>query len=193
MLSLSLYAVSGLAADAGTGWYGGGGVGVSTVKDDATGNGYAINRDTSDTGYRIFGGYRFTPHLGVEGSYLDLGKEKFDWRYNPSESGAGTIAARAFSLAVVGRLPVGSGFSLLGKLGIANLRAKYRESWSQQGYSETISLNRSKTVATYGVGAEYAIDERLSVRAEYEAFGKAKTEGIGIKTGLLSVGLEYRF
>ncbi|KYC28945.1 exported protein of unknown function [Sterolibacterium denitrificans] len=193
VLSLSLYAVSSLAADAGTGWYGGGGVGVSRVKDDAAGNGYVINRDARDTGYKIFGGYRFTPHVGLEGSYLDLGKENFNWRYNANESGVGTIAARAFSLAAVGRLPVGSGFSLLGKLGVANLQAKYRENWSQLGYSGTISQNHSKTVATYGVGAEYAIDQNLSMRAEYEAFDKAKANGVGIKTNLLSVGLEYRF
>lgn len=30
--------------------------------------------DLKDTGYKVFGGFMFTPNFGVEGAYLDLGK-----------------------------------------------------------------------------------------------------------------------
>lgn len=199
LLTLALCTAPAFAADttsggvAGAGWYAGAGLGYSTVKDNATGNGYTLNRDTHDTGYKLFGGYRFNSTFGIEGSYIDFGKEKFNWTYSPVESGSGTLSATAFALAATGRLPLGDSFALLGKLGLASTQIKHRESWSQPGYSENISNNHSSTVPVVGLGAEYAFGKNIALRAEYEFYGKSKMEGVKMKTDLLSVSLGYHF
>lgn len=196
MVSFLFYASPGIAAD-GEGWYLGAGLGRSTVKENHPGNGYTIDRDTHDTGYKLFGGYRFNSYFGIEGGYTDFGKEKFDWVYSAVESGSGEVSANAFTLAATGRLPVGNNFALLGKLGVANMRVKYREDWSQPDYEEHIRISRTTTVPLIGVGAEYALGKNLSLRAEYEAYGKVKMtfdgEKIKTKTDLISVSLGYQF
>lgn len=196
LVALTLCAASAMAADSaigGPGWYAGAGVGFSTIKDNATGNGYTLNRDTHDTGYKLFGGYRFNGNFGIEGSYVDFGKEKFNWTYSPVESGSGTVAAKAFAVAATGRLPLGNAIALLGKLGVASTQIKYRESWSQPGYSENISRNRTSTVPVFGLGAEYALSNNLGLRAEYELYGKVKMGDSKVRTDLLSVSLGYSF
>jgi OOP family OmpA-OmpF porin len=175
------------------GWYAGAGLGASHIKDDATGNGYTINRDSSSTGFKLYGGYRIKPEFAIEAAYSNLGKETFNWRYSANESGAGDIKLQAVSLSAVGTLPLKKGFDLFGKIGIAQVKGKYHESWSQPGYAENIDINKSKAVANYGVGVVYNIDQHLGVRAEYEGFGKVKAAGLGTKSQLLSVGLTYQF
>ena len=198
-VSLLFCASPGMAADAagGAGWYLGAGLGQSTVKENHPGNGYTIDRDTHDTGYKLFGGYRFNRYFGIEGGYTDFGKEKFDWVYSAVESGAGKVSANAFSVSATGRLPVGYDFALLGKLGIARTQIKYREDWSQPGYEEHIRINRTTTVPLIGIGAEYALGKNLSLRAEYEAYGKVKMtrneDKLKAKTDLISVSLGYQF
>lgn len=198
VISISLCAPFAMASeDDGSGWYLGAGLGRGTVKDDHSGNGYTIERDTHDTGYKLFAGYRFNTYFGIEGSYTDFGKEEFDWRYSADESGAGKVSANAFAVSATGRLPLGNDLALLGKLGIARTQIKYREDWSQPGYEEHIRLNRSTTVPLFGVGAEYAFGKKFSLRAEYEMYGKGKLtradEKFKVKTDLLSVNLGYRF
>src|SRR3989304_5933084 len=70
-----------------TGWYGGISVGQSKAKiDDARitsgllGRGFArtsISDDDRDTGYKLFGGYKFNKNFALEGGYFDLGKFGF--------------------------------------------------------------------------------------------------------------------
>ncbi|WP_301102631.1 porin family protein [Propionivibrio sp.] len=199
LLTLALCTAPAFATDTafggvgGAGWYAGAGLGYSTVKEDAMGNGYTINRDTHDTGYKLFGGYRFNSNFGIEGSYVDFGKEKFNWTYSPVESGSGTVSASTFALAATGRLPLGNSFALLGKLGAANTQVKYRESWSQPGYSENISNNYSSTAPVVGLGAGYAFGKNIGLRAEYESYGKSKMGDAKVKTDLLSISLGYHF
>jgi OOP family OmpA-OmpF porin len=80
--------------NADLGFYAGASVGQSKV--DCGG---LSNCDDKDTAYRIFGGYKFHPNIGVEGGYAPLG--------NAEGSG-----------------PLGNSFSILGKLGFYNAEVK---------------------------------------------------------------------
>lgn len=131
--------------------------------------------------------------MAVAAAYTDLGKETFNWRYGNNESGAGSIKLQSLSVAAVGSMPIAEGVRAFGKLGVAQMRGKYHEYWSQPGYAETIDIKKNKTVANYGLGLAYQINAKLEVRAEIEGYSKFKVEDLGVKSRLLSVGIGYQF
>lgn len=182
----------GMSAQA-EGWYAGASVGGAHVKDDAPDDGLSINRDSSSTGYKLFAGYQINSQLAVETAYTDLGKETFSWRYGNNEGGAGSIKLQSLSVALVGSVQITEGVRAFGKLGAAQIQGKYHESWSQPGHAEIIDIKKNKTVANYGLGLAYQIDDKLEVRAELEGYSKIKVEDLGIKSRLLSVGIGYQF
>ncbi|TXC66316.1 porin family protein [Piscinibacter aquaticus] len=70
-----------------------------------------LSTDKSATGGKIYGGYSFTPNFGLEAGYATFGKYK---------SAAGSVKADGFFADAVGTLPLGNGFSALGRVGVFN-------------------------------------------------------------------------
>ncbi len=137
-------------------WYVGVGAGVAYyhLRDqDFNVPSLATNQGTDETGFgwKVFGGYRFTPNFGLEGAYVDLGKS----------SGTGNFSAHSWNLSAVGRIPFASGFSLQGKLGASFNRA--------QGFNDT----HYRTGVLVGAGVGYDFPNGFGVLAEYEYFGRA--------------------
>ena len=138
--------------------------------------------DTSKTSYKLWGGYQFTPSWGAEAGYSHLGK---DFSMNvPGGVASGKLTN--WYGAAVGTMPLGSGFSLLGKVGITRNEADFG------GAGES-----RRTQPLLGVGAEYAISPMLSARLEYEDYGKFTTNGFAgngeIKANSVNLGLKARF
>ena len=106
---------------------------------------------------KIYGGYQITPNWGVEAQYGDLGNRTLTF----AGANVGSFRVSQMSIAGTGTLPLDSGFSLLGKVGISSNRA-----------SGSIVTGNSKTSALLGIGAAYSITPALSARVEYEDFGK---------------------
>src|SRR4249920_1958725 len=83
------------------GGFGGGGLSQSTT------------RETTDFSWKVFGGYRFNPYIGVEGSYVNLGS--LDYQYSFTQNGVQTGNAQmsykveSWNLAVVPRYPFANG------------------------------------------------------------------------------------
>ena len=89
--ALGCLALAGLASPAAlaqdSGWYAGGGIGraVTTIDDERIRAGLAsqgltttgMTQDDSDTAYRLFGGYQFNRHFGLEAGWFDLGRFGF--------------------------------------------------------------------------------------------------------------------
>lgn len=188
-LLLALFASAAQAGD----WYAGMALGTAHLKDDASSNGMVIHRDSTSAGYKLFAGYRVNQYLAAEASYSNLGKETFHWQRGSQESGAGDIKAQSFSAALVGNVALTRELGLFARLGVAQVQGKYQESWSQPGYTETISRKKSKAVANYGAGVIYAFDRDVALRAEYEGHSKLKDNDVGVRSQLLSLGLIYRF
>src|SRR3990167_9513078 len=115
-LGLAALAViaSPFAAADDTGWYGGINVGQSKAKiDDARitsnllGTGFAtasINNDNRDTGFKLYGGYKFNRNFALEGGYFDLGKFGFTAPTVPAGTLPGSIKLRGINLDAVGIL-----------------------------------------------------------------------------------------
>lgn len=192
----TLWAASGAAiaqTATGPGWYLGGSIGAATLKPkiDNSNTNLTGAQDTRDTGFKFLGGYQFDANWAVEGQYQDLGR----WTY--SEPGLSASArVSGLSLAGVGMLPLGNGFTLLGKLGVARQTFDIAAVDTTSNASATRKLN--KTTPLIGIGTEYTLTPALALRAEYEYFGvptlaQSGNEKLKAHTALLSVGLRYRF
>ena len=147
----------------------------------------------------LAGGYRYNRHVAAEASYSFIG----DSILNSTGSVALTETLKASVLheAAVGTYTINSKFDVFGKLGLANTEYKY-------SYSTITSVPASgsgtstKTNLMFGLGGSYKINNRYSVRVQYENFGSTtlsrtfsngtvSESNIGIS--LFSVGGTYNF
>ncbi|MES2911163.1 MAG: outer membrane beta-barrel protein [Pseudomonadota bacterium] len=178
-------------------WYVGAGVGSSKITGVDGSQGIAPNSVTganSNKGSaKVFLGYQATPNWGVEGQYTDLGSRDFQIR-NGANAVIGTGAYRSsqFSIAGTGTLPMSSGFSLFGKLGVTSNSGNVNV--VAPGVNASASGSQSSLMV--GIGAAYNITPALAVRLEYEDFGKMISgSGFGgtVRGNNVSLGLKYAF
>ena len=116
---------SPFAAADDSGWYIGANVGQSRAKIDderitssLLGRGFSgisIADDDRDTGYKLFGGYKFNKNVAVEGGYFDLGKFGYAATMDPSGTLNGNIKLKGLNLDLVGMLPITERFSVFGR------------------------------------------------------------------------------
>lgn len=132
--------------------------------------------DDRDSGWKLFGGYRFNRYFALEGSYID-------WGEVTASVGAVNVAAdqRSFGLAALGSLQLGPRFSVFGKLGLLSTEQETRRINPNPS-----TFQRDETELHYGVGATYSLTPNWMVRGEWENTEKLKVQ-------MLSIGVEYRF
>ena len=190
------------------GWYIGGSLGQSKVKFDTGGlasdlaaggiNTTGFTTDESDTGWKIFGGYKINRNFAVEAAYLDLGKftakttatTVFFTPITPTPLTLTVKVKEIWNIAAVGILPVGNQFSLFGKLGGYRAKAELVAS-----AVSTASNSDTNTDLSFGLGVSYDFARDFGVRAEWERFrkvGDRDTTGQG-DVDFLSLGVVYRF
>jgi len=173
----AIVAAMALAAGTGTalaapddnprGFYAGGGVGnFNTEIDRFRDVDNAIGRlDDSDTGWKIFAGYRFNQFLSLEGAYVDFGRpsDTFD---TAGSSGDFSAHLSGFSPQLVGTIPVGP-VELSAKVGVyfidIDLSADIDNVEELDFDSST-----SEEDFMYGVGVGATFFERLNAKLEYE-------------------------
>jgi OOP family OmpA-OmpF porin len=166
-------------------------VGASVGRSQQSAHLGAFLSDHGDqaTAYKLFGGYQFNQNFGVETGFADLGKLSIDG----SSEGLpawGDLRTRSFYAAGTASLPLTDKFAVSGKLGVAVNRVT--ETIHTPGWSGSESRNRASLLA--GVGASYALNEKVSLVAEYENFGKvAKSGGDHLKAEMVSVGGRMKF
>ncbi len=131
-----------------------------------------LSTDKSATGGKIYGGYSFTPNFGLEAGYATFGKFK---------SAAGSLKADGFYADAVGTLPLGNGFSALGRVGVFNGKLDSSLAGDDRGTSYKV-----------GAGVQYDFDPKLGIRGEWERY---RFDALGTKSNadMYSVGLNYKF
>jgi len=191
LFSAGLISAPALAQSQASGWYVGGSIGQMEAKDACDGVG--IGCDDKDTAWKIFAGYQINQNFAVEGGYTDLGKV----------SASGTVGgvsvnakaeATAWELVGVGSIPVGNSFSLYGKGGFYRGEVDADASAAIPGFSASAQESDTNTDLTFGIGAAFAVNRNVSLRAEWQRY---KDVG-GSDTGesdidVMSVGLLFRF
>lgn len=192
----------GVASAAETGWYVGGSWGLTTFNhgtsdfDDGSLAGGRV--DDGDSGWKLFGGYRFARHWALEGGYALLngdydGETTFSggvsdgsgFLFAPGGVGVDLDRPQSVFLSVVGMLPVGKNLALCGKVGVQTWESDVTL-FDSDGIRENTESGIDPIV---GLGADYRIAKRLALRAEWERF----MDIAGNDIDLMSVGLTYRF
>jgi opacity protein-like surface antigen len=158
------------------------------------------NCKDSDTAWKIFGGYQFTPYLGLEVGYNDFGRISSDASVvvgGSTFAGNAKIEATAFELTGIGSLPLGHQFSLYGKLGVYYAETKSSADIRQTTApfaSASASASDNNTNLTFGFGARYDIMRNIAVRAEWQRFSKVGSDSTGKgDIEVLAIGGLYRF
>ena len=176
-------AVSIAQARGETGWYLGGNIGQSKLKDGCSGlGGSGISCDDKDTAFKILGGYNINRNFAAELGYTDLGKAK--------ASGLGLtdeLKATAWELSAVGSYPVANQFSVFGRLGLYFADAKENTNFAG-------NFKHTNNDLTYGFGVRYDFSRDFGVRGEWQRYGKVGGGAIGKSDiDVISVGVVWNF
>lgn len=124
-------------------------------------------------GFGAFAGYNINANVAVEAGYHRLAKMKVsehvdlgapDYDFDITGSGKTTQLA----LSVVGTLPLGSGFSVYGRLGVNRLEMKGSSTVTRRGVSTFESDSESENKVLYGLGVSYAVTPAIAARFEVQ-------------------------
>ena len=174
-------AVAAAQAQPGSGAY----IGASIGQMDA-GNGDCdpgFSCDSKDTAWKIFGGYKFSPYIAVEGTYGDWGEiSQSGSVFGIPISATGEIWS--VGVAAVGMLPLGGDrFSLFGKVGL--LYTEQKVTVTATGFF-TQTEKRDETELHFGFGALFNITPNFSLRGEWERLEDSEVD-------IISIGAQFRF
>ena len=131
--------------------------------------------DDSDSSYGFIAGYRFTPHLAVEGGYLDLGSLKY--RSNASGNIEGVPADAVFTmgsetsgiaLSALGVWPLSYRWEVYGRAGVL-----FASNTAPLFYSDIVGarrgeLSESSVDALAVIGTSFSFFEIYDLRLEYQ-------------------------
>jgi OOP family OmpA-OmpF porin len=194
-------AQTALAADYG--WYAGGSIGQSRAKihDERIAAGLAgagltvtsIEDDDRDTGFKLFGGWKFNRNFALEGGYFNLGEFGFTAQTSPPGSLSGAIKLQGLNLDAVGILPFTEKFSALARVGLTYTQAKDR--FSGSGAVSVTDPNPKESEGNFkvGLGVQYDLTRALGLRGEWERYRVNDAVGNKGDIDMLSVGLVYTF
>ena len=164
-----------LPAMAESGFYTGIGVGNVTLKDTISG----VDIEGSDTGVKLFGGYRFNEYGSLEVAYLDAG--------TPDDTVSGVLVeadARAIQASALWQVPISNRFE-------AYVRGGFFV-WESEN---TVTVGRSifteendGTDFGFGIGAAVHVTPKFGLRAEFEG---AELDGTDMRA--LSIAGLFRF
>ena len=123
--------------------------------------------DTSDTGWKLFGGYQITPNFGIEGAWVDIGETTI----KGNVPGAGVLDAKGtgdgFGLAGTVGWPATDKFRLYGKWGVYFYSAQFDSTVNDVASENT---DESGTELMYGLGGQYDFTDRFGARLEWERY-----------------------
>ncbi|MGV6818573.1 MAG: OmpA family protein [Thiotrichales bacterium] len=156
MIAAALGVATATAQAEGPQWYVGAGLGLTSLKPDASQSDFDV-RDDSDHGFKVFAGRELSDHLSVEGFYSNLGEAKL--------APYGEIEYKTYGASVQIAIPENNpGISGFVKGGIVKLDADA---------GDGVPHVTDKDLVLYGgVGAEYQVENGLAVRGEYEHYTK---------------------
>ena len=153
-------------------------IGQSNLKLNNGNNLFGIERTKNI--YSLYAGSYFNEFLGLEIGYADFG------RFNRA---GGQTKADAFNLGLIGKLPLGTSFNLLGRLGTTYGRTEV----SSNIASGVVAGKETGWGGSYGVGAEFVFNPQLSAVLQYDEYNLKFAGGNRDRINTTSLGLRYRF
>ena len=186
------------------GWYGGLNIGRTKAKIDngriiegLGASGFTttdISNDRHDTGYKIFGGYKFNHNFALEAGSFDLGQFGYTATTVPAGTLSGNIKIKGLNFDALGIAPLGDKLSAFGRLGLQY--AQVKDSFAGTGAVSTPGdSNPRKRAFNYkaGFGLQYDFTESVGLRGEWERYRINDAVGSRGDIDMLSVGLVVQF
>jgi OmpA-OmpF porin, OOP family len=134
--------------------------------------------DRRETGFKLFAGGKSNEFLGLEASYVYLGK---------ANRGGGDTWGQGLNLSLVGTFPVGQGIGVNGKIG-----GIY--GWTKtEGFAPGMPTGRDHGLGlSYGVGLNFALTPTIDLRLDWDRY-RLKFETGRDDVDLASIGVAFRF
>ena len=146
--------------------------------------------DTRDNAWQVYGGYKVSPFISLEGAYIDLGKT--------ADITDGTIRGiqntKGVSIAAVGKVPLGYA-SLYGKAGLYH--------WNSDVNIGGQHTDASGTDPVIGAGLEYKMaphwtarlgwDRYYNVGEKHSLLSNAGPSTLKTDTDVYTIGIHYNF
>ncbi len=152
------------------------GAGVSAIKLQGGGDDYKASA-------KLFGGYDLDKNWGVEAGYINFGSSSS--QFGPIKS---SMDGYATYLAGKAMMPINEQFSLIGKLGVSNVKSKLSNTGGVVGPS---SVSQSRTNPYASIGAQYNLNKQVALTADVEHIGE--TRNFGVKSAAVTLGARYNF
>lgn len=149
--------------------------------------------DDTDTGFKLFAGYRFSEYLALEGGYVDLGESVADSAVPVTATAA--LTAEGGFVSILPQIPIGTVGAIFGRIGLSAVKAELRASGGGASFKDSSGAGG----VVLGVGGEVNLTEQVSIRGEWErhSFDEAlELAGVEIEApdiDLLSASLVLRF
>ncbi len=153
------------------------GSGSSGYSMYAPGSGYF---GFNNNAYSLYGGSYFNNNFGLELGYNDFGRVN---RFG------GSTTANGISLSLVGRLPLGQSFNLLGRVGGSYVRTDV----STSPASGVTGGRDSRFGASYGIGAEWNFTPAWSAVLQYDEYNPRYKGGGSERLNTTTLGVRYHF
>jgi opacity protein-like surface antigen len=136
---------------------------------------------------RLLGGYELLPNVAIEAGYANLYDRGFHRIDAGPENMSGALGANSFSshLAAKVTLPLADNFDLYGKVGIAHSALKGEDAKKapenraalmqvRNGKPSGVSIKDQSDTGRYlGAGAQYRLDDKTTLDAQYGRHGDA--------------------
>jgi len=160
-------------------------------------NAITASLDEKDSGYKLFGGYKFNKYFSTELFYTDLGSASLSGNNGDTFSYAGstytfntnnaniTFDAKTIGFSGVASYPVHKYFEPFVKIGLHRYDIKAKVN----GSNFTASASDTGIDLVYGLGFNIPINESFDIKAEYEKYDLDEYND----TKFLSVGIAYKF
>ena len=141
--------------------------------------------DNSDTGFKVYAGYKFAPFIAGELTYTDFGKATVT---RVPAFVSGTYKTTSIALGATAFIPLAPRLTGLARLGVASNRSEINNS----SFGFQFFNSETHTHPYFGLGLAVEVARGLSING---AFDLTKTEYGSEKANasLLSVGLSYEF
>ena len=177
-----------------------------------------ITFDDDSHGHRIVGGYRFNSYWGLEAGYVDLGHAtaylsgvsaplgtscgpscENSYNFDPE------LEARGWTSEVTGRLPLGHGWALDGRIGLMRWRMDLDSDvtptnsppYGNTSVPANTRFSGTGTSTTYGYGVSWAFSQHWTARLSWDKYQNmyfgTNSSGYTYDVPLRSLGLEYHF
>jgi hypothetical protein len=164
--------------------------------------------EDSDTALQLFAGYQFNPYIGVEAGYIDLGAAELRATGNVNPPGPVfsqpyamniDIESTGFTLAGLGRLPLGSVVDLHGRLGLLFAQTDISASSPATRGLETETLDSIS--GFFAVGAGVTLGQHWSLSIDWTRYDNVGDEDedddvtteAGFNVDALSFSATFRF